>query len=479
MIDFSVYVGLRVCSDFVYTPVSRGRSIAGLTRRCRNAQGDSYMEWFQVVAPIRQKTFVAFGTMIAFIAVVGSVASLGGPLVGAAATLIAAGAAALLAARFRRAICDPYVSTVVRMEALAAGDLSSPIEFTHYKDCVGRMTKAMFTFQETALAQQRSSAEQSHLVETLSAHLETLAAGDLSRRITEEFPDHYAQLKDSYNQAVSALSDLVGAVRESAETINAGSGEIAHASEDLSRRTEQQAASIEETAAAMTEITATVQNSATGANEVNKRVLATQADAQESSKVVSAAVAAMAAIEQSSQEITKIITVIDKIAFQTNLLALNASVEAAHAGEAGRAFAVVANEVRALAQRSADAAQEIGTLISNSSRQVEGGVALVSEAGQALDRIIGSIDEVSGLVGQITMAADQQSSALAQVSTAVVDMDKVTQQNAAMVEETSAAARNLASEVSALAARTSQFIVASDGARPTRSAEVHSWRRAA
>ncbi|QAY79452.1 methyl-accepting chemotaxis protein [Sphingosinicella sp. BN140058] len=479
VIDFSVYVGLRVCSDFVYTPVSRGRSIAGLTRRCRNAQGDSYMEWFQVVAPIRQKTFVAFGTMIAFIAVVGSVASLGGPLVGAAATLIAAGAAALLAARFRRAICDPYVSTVVRMEALAAGDLSSPIEFTHYKDCVGRMTKAMFTFQETALAQQRSSAEQSHLVETLSAHLETLAAGDLSRRITEEFPDHYAQLKDSYNQAVSALSDLVGAVRESAETINAGSGEIAHASEDLSRRTEQQAASIEETAAAMTEITATVQNSATGANEVNKRVLATQADAQESSKVVSAAVAAMAAIEQSSQEITKIITVIDKIAFQTNLLALNASVEAAHAGEAGRAFAVVANEVRALAQRSADAAQEIGTLISNSSRQVEGGVALVSEAGQALDRIIGSIDEVSGLVGQITMAADQQSSALAQVSTAVVDMDKVTQQNAAMVEETSAAARNLASEVSALAARTSQFIVASDGARPTRSAEVHSWRRAA
>ncbi|QAY80051.1 methyl-accepting chemotaxis protein [Sphingosinicella sp. BN140058] len=151
----------------------------------------------------------------------------------------------------------------------------------------------------------------------------------------------------------------------------------------------------------------------------------------------------MSEIEKSSQEVTKIIGVIDKIAFQTNLLALNASVEAAHAGEAGRAFAVVANEVRALAQRSADAAQEIGQLISNSSKQVEGGVTLVGEAGKALGRIIGSVDEISSLVGQIAMASDQQSSALAQVNTAITDMDKVTQQNAAMVEESNAAARTL------------------------------------
>ncbi|HEY0043681.1 MAG TPA: methyl-accepting chemotaxis protein, partial [Allosphingosinicella sp.] len=206
-----------------------------------------------------------------------------------------------------------------------------------------------------------------------------------------------------------------------------------------------------------TEITTTVQNSATGANEANRLVNATQADAQASSKVVGDAVAAMAEIEKSSQEITQIIAVIDKIAFQTNLLALNASVEAAHAGEAGRAFAVVANEVRALAQRSADAAQEIGALISNSSKQVENGVGLVGEAGKALGRIIGSVDEISGLVSQIAMAADQQSSALAQVNTAIVEMDKVTQQNAAMVEESTAAARSLADEATGLARLVGRF----------------------
>ncbi|WP_158266550.1 methyl-accepting chemotaxis protein [Allosphingosinicella deserti] len=437
------------------------------------------MEWFQVEAPIRKKTLVAFGALTAITALVGVTAALAGPLIGLTVTLIGVIVAAAFAARFRSAICDPYVATVVRMEGLAAGDLTSPIEFTHYKDCVGRMTKAMFTFQETALAQQRSAAEQAHLVETLSNYLKTLAEGDLSREITEEFPSTFAALKASYNQAVGALSELVGAVRESAATINAGSDEIANASEDLSRRTEQQAASLEETAAAMTEITATVHNSTAGAKEADKLVRATQADAQESSKVVADAVAAMAEIEKSSQEITKIIAVIDKIAFQTNLLALNASVEAAHAGEAGRAFAVVANEVRALAQRSADAAQEIGTLISNSSRQVEGGVTLVGEAGKALARIIGSVDEVSGLVGQIAMAADQQSSALGQVNTAITEMDRVTQQNAAMVEETSAAARNLAGEVSALSSRTAQFNVGAGAADHKRAAEAPQWRRAA
>jgi len=256
-------------------------------------------------------------------------------------------------------------------------------------------------------------------------------------------------------------------IARSTANIHGGSGEISAASDDLSRRTEQQAASLEETAAAMTQITTTVQNSAVGANEANKLVLATQADAQESSKTVSDAVAAMAEIETSSQEITKIIEVIDKIAFQTNLLALNASVEAAHAGEAGRAFAVVANEVRALAQRSADAAQEIGALISNSSKQVDNGVGLVGEAGKALDRIIGSVDEISGLVSQIAMAADQQSAALAQVNTAITEMDKVTQQNAAMVEESTAAAKSLSDEATGLTRLVGRFNTGAPSGVPT------------
>jgi methyl-accepting chemotaxis protein len=195
-------------------------------------------------------------------------------------------------------------------------------------------------------------------------------------------------------------------------------------------------------------------------------VQSTQADAQESSKVVAAAVNAMGEIEKSSQQITRIITVIEKIAFQTNLLALNASVEAAHAGEAGRAFAVVANEVRALAQRSADAAQEIGQLISTSSTQVDSGVKLVGDAGNALERIIGSVDEVSTLISQIAMAADQQSSALAQVNTAVTEMDKVTQQNAAMVEESTAAARSLADEATGLSSLVGRFQTGSQAIAP-------------
>ncbi|QAY76630.1 methyl-accepting chemotaxis protein [Sphingosinicella sp. BN140058] len=363
----------------------------------------------------------------------------------------------------RNGISGPILRLQETMRALAAGNNAVEVDGTDRGDEVGAMAKAVLVFRDAAIAQEQAAVEkakadaaQQRVVADLADALGSLAGGDLTVSL-KSFPADYRKLEEDFNAAVTELRNALIEISRSTGNIHGGSGEISQASDDLSRRTEQQAASLEETAAAMTQITTTVQNSAAGASEANKVVLATQADAQASSKVVGDAVAAMAEIEKSSQEITKIIAVIDKIAFQTNLLALNASVEAAHAGEAGRAFAVVANEVRALAQRSADAAQEIGTLISNSSRQVEGGVTLVGEAGKALARIIGSVDEVSGLVSQIAMAADQQSSALAQVNTSVTDMDKLTQQNAAMVEESNAAARSLAEEASGLARLVGRF----------------------
>ncbi|WP_167737601.1 methyl-accepting chemotaxis protein, partial [Sphingomonas parva] len=339
----------------------------------------------------------------------------------------------------RLGIVLPIGNIERQMRQLADGDHSIEVPCVVRKDELGAMARALVVFRDNAKAQKQAEAAkavadaaQQQVVAELADALAKLSAGNLTVSLAD-FPGDYRKLEEDFNGAVAELRGAMETIARSTANIHGGSGEISQASDDLSRRTEQQAASLEETAAAMTEITTTVQNSAVGANEANKLVLATQADAQESSKTVSDAVAAMAEIEKSSQEITKIIEVIDKIAFQTNLLALNASVEAAHAGEAGRAFAVVANEVRALAQRSADAAQEIGALISNSSRQVDNGVGLVGEAGKALGRIIGSVDEISGLVSQIAMAADQQSAALAQVNTAITEMDKVTQQNAAMV----------------------------------------------
>ena len=349
------------------------------------------------------------------------------------------------------------------MGRLASGENELEVPGTDRADEVGAMAKTVLVFRDAAVAldvanaeKAKADAEQTQVVEALGTNLGRLAEGDLTAELTA-FPANYAKLQEDFNAAVTELRSAMAGIAASTTNIHGGSGEISAASDDLSRRTEQQAASLEETAAAMTEITQTVQSSATGASEANKLVQSTQAEAQESGKVVAKAVEAMGEIESSSREITKIIAVIEKIAFQTNLLALNASVEAAHAGDAGKAFAVVANEVRALAQRSADAAQEISELISNSSRQVGNGVGLVGEAGKALERIIGQVDEISTLVSTIAMAADQQSSALAQVNSAITEMDKVTQQNAAMVEESTAAARSLADEATGLSRLVSRF----------------------
>ena len=259
----------------------------------------------------------------------------------------------------------------------------------------------------------------------------------------------------------------MGSVRAGADTVATAISEIRVAADDLSRRNEQQAASLEETAAAMSEVTTSVGETAQGASAVREKVQVTQREATEGGTVVKEAVEAMAAIEQSAQKIARITDVIDEIAFQTNLLALNAGVEAARAGEAGKGFAVVANEVRALAQRSGDAAHDIKELIDTSARQVATGVSLVAATGDKLGQISGRVDEVTVLVNDIATAAELQAGKLKLVNSAVGEMDRVTQQNAAMVEQTTAVAHSLTTEAQQLTALVDQF---ASGAKATRSA---------
>ena len=311
------------------------------------------------------------------------------------------------------------------------------------------------TAAETARgARDAQSAEtarsQMQVVGALAAGLKRLAAGDLLCRIDEPFAADFDQLRHDFNATADTLQNALCRVSENADVISRGAAEIGAAADDLSRRTEQQAASLEETAAALDEITATVRKSAEGANHANKVVAAAKTGAEQSGRVVRQAVEAMGSIERSSREIGQIIGVIDEIAFQTNLLALNAGVEAARAGDAGRGFAVVASEVRALAQRSADAAREIKGLISTSTSQVQQGVAFVGQTGTALGQLGGQVAEIDEIVGSIAASAREQALALEEVNTAVNQMDQVTQQNAAMVEQSTAASHALAQEADAL-----------------------------
>ena len=295
------------------------------------------------------------------------------------------------------------------------------------------------------------AAEQAGIVAETGRGLTALAAGDLSYRIEPEFPGEYAQLKADFNAAMGKLADAMGMITANASAMQVGSSEISQAADDLSRRTEQQAATLEQTAAALDQITATVRRTAEGAQRANVVVADARQDAETSGQIVSRAVTAMGQIQNSAEQISQIIGVIDEIAFQTNLLALNAGVEAARAGDAGRGFAVVASEVRALAQRSAEAAREIKALISASTDQVRDGVGLVGQTGEALTAIVGRVMEINGLMAEINASAQEQATALSQVNTAVNQMDQTTQQNAAMVEQSTAASHNLSQEASELA----------------------------
>ncbi len=294
-------------------------------------------------------------------------------------------------------------------------------------------------------------------VRGVATGLAALADNNIEYRITEVMGSTFEPLRLDFNRALTMLQETMKSIADNAQSVRSGADEITQASDDLSRRTEQQAASLEETAAALDQITATVRRTAENANDARSTVLEAKLDAERSGNVVRETVLAMTEIEQSSKMIANIIGVIDGIAFQTNLLALNAGVEAARAGDAGRGFAVVATEVRALAQRSADAAKEIKTLISASSQQVASGVTLVGETGKALERIVEQVVKLNALVADIAASAQEQATGLNEVNTAVNQMDQVTQQNAAMVEEATAASHGLASEASELNRLVSQF----------------------
>lgn len=294
-------------------------------------------------------------------------------------------------------------------------------------------------------------------VDHLASALQAMSEGDLTQSISQPFLPVLERLRVDYNATSIKLRDTLQTILENAGAIAAASQQIQTASNDLARRTEQQAASVEETAAALEEITTTVADSSQRAQEAGLLVRRTKESAEYSGDVVGQAVDAMGKIEQSAGEIANIIGVIDEIAFQTNLLALNAGVEAARAGEAGKGFAVVAQEVRELAQRSAKAAKEIKALISASNEHVRSGVTLVGDTGKALQEIVGQVLQVDQNVGAIVEASREQATGLKEINIAVNTMDQGTQQNAAMVEETSAAAHSLAREAERLFELIGQF----------------------
>jgi methyl-accepting chemotaxis protein len=372
------------------------------------------------------------------------------------------------------------------MRRLGSGDAETAVPYSGRNDEIGEMAGSVEIFRKAAIAngelekealanRERAEAErirltaeaeaaaQQRLLQAtsgLAVGLRRLAAGDLSFQLTEPFSPDFEALRHDLNAAVNQLGGTLSAVAQAAGAIDNGTREISSSSDDLSRRTEQQAASLEETAAALDQITVNVASSSKRADEARTVAVQANTSAAQSGAVVANAVDAMRRIEESSSQISNIIGVIDEIAFQTNLLALNAGVEAARAGDAGKGFAVVAQEVRELAQRSAKAAKEIKDLIRNSSVEVEGGVKLVRETGDALKTIETYVVTINQHMDAIATSAREQSVGLAEVNTAVNQMDQVTQQNAAMVEETNAASATLASEARCLRELISQFVLA-------------------
>ncbi len=319
------------------------------------------------------------------------------------------------------------------------------------------ITEAQQEIEKAEQLRVTAQAAQQAVVETLRTNLTKLSRGDLSVRINETFGPEYEQLRNDFNLATQNLAEAMELVLGNSLEIENEAKEISGAAEDLSRRTEKQAATLEETAAALDVLTQSVKTASAGANEANRVVVEAREQAQSSGSVVRQAVDAMGQIENSSQQISKIIAVIDDIAFQTNLLALNAGVEAARAGEAGRGFAVVASEVRALAQRSSEAAREIDALISASSGHVKRGVGLVGEAGVALNDILTSVIDISARVTEIASSSQEQSAGLAEINSAVINLDQVTQQNAAMFEQTTAASHSLTRGAQSLSKTMSRF----------------------
>jgi methyl-accepting chemotaxis protein len=392
---------------------------------------------------------------------------------------------------FARSLAGAISRLTATMARLAAGELGTEVQGENRPDEIGAMARAVQVFKDNGLKaqaleqqaesqrnlteeQRRHNAEQERIraeamaeaTNGLATGLKHLSAGDLTFQLERSFAEDFESLRADFNAAVSQLRGTLGSVAQATGSIDAGSREVSQSADDLSKRTEQQAASLEETAAALDQITTNVANSSKRAEEARTVAIQANESARQSGAVVANAVNAMGRIEESSGQISNIIGVIDDIAFQTNLLALNAGVEAARAGEAGKGFAVVAQEVRELAQRSAQAAKEIKDLIGKSSVEVGTGVKLVSETGKALKTIEDYIVTINQHMDAIATSSREQSVGLAEVNTAVNQMDQVTQQNAAMVEEANAAGATLATEAGRLRELISQFQLGGTASRP-------------
>lgn len=356
-----------------------------------------------------------------------------------------------------RVVVEPLARLREEMVQLASGDHSEREHWEAETLEIEEMQEALHVFRTNAVAKQQADAEQSEIVSALAACLEKLAAGDVTTRLDGEYGAAFERVQSDFNHAMEKIDNALSSVSNSAGDVATGSSEIRMASEDLSVRTERQAAGLEEVSAAIGVINSRVQVAAQSAGDTKNMIELSQKDIETGTDVVRRTIEAMGGIERTSSEIANIITVIESIAFQTNLLALNAGVEAARAGHEGRGFAVVAQEVRALAQRSTDAAQDIRGRIAASATQVKNGVTLVEEMDGALDRIIARITDINELAQSIATSAEEQSNRVAEANEAMRQMDSFTQQNAAMVEETTAAARNLTDQAEHLAKLLSQF----------------------
>jgi methyl-accepting chemotaxis protein len=396
-----------------------------------------------------------------------------------------------------RRMFSPLQGLCDRMERLRQGQTDIDAPWAARKDDIGQISRALLAFRDAAAeraqieaeaqaarsgaeseraateAERRRLAEEDAVVvAALGKGLAALAAGDLTHRIEVEFAPRSRQLKTDYNAAVTAMGETLREVVERISTMRSGAMEVSGAADDLSRRTERQAASLEETAAALDEITATVRRAAEGARTAADITAAAREGSDARNATLEETRRAMEEIESSSSKIGQIIGVIDEIAFQTNLLALNAGVEAARAGEAGRGFAVVATEVRGLAQRSAEAAREIGALISASTQNVEAGARLVAQTGDTLKGLLSQVAEINTLAAEIAASAQEQATGLAEINTAVNHMDQTTQQNAAMVEQTTAATQALSDEADRLAQLVARFRLDRPGGRVEMTAEA-------
>jgi len=382
----------------------------------------------------------------------------------------------------RRSVVTPLEDIVTEIGKLSNGNFDVALPGLDRKDEIGQMARAVLVFRDASReklrleaesaeqrakneqerrksveAQAQAAEEQAGVVRALAAGLGRLADGDLTARLDDGFTETYRQIKDDFNATIAQLHDTIAAIAAATRDVANTAAEISSSTTDLSQRAEEQAASLEQTSAAMEEMSTTVKKNAEHARQANQFAVGTREVADRGGAVVGQAVEAMARIEDSSRKISDIIGVIDEIARQTNLLALNAAVEAARAGEAGRGFAVVASEVRSLAQRSSQAAKDIKDLITSSSSQVQDGVDLVNRAGGSLAEIVESIKRVVEIVSQIADASGEQATGIDQIKRALSQMDEVTQQNSALVEENAAAAKALELRSQAMDERVSIF----------------------